>query len=705
MRTPQFSLRVFDLNSAPDSPGLSVTHVLEQREQGALVHAALDDLATAASGALLAKAFEALDAESADCLSYLSMAIERAASAQDARVCCAIALVILDLDSGTLANVAAWIERYNHSKNAQLPHPIAQFWAWLGDIVAHSYDENVISQERLRASANGVLENFGALGGSISADTQVIAGQMLLNYSRDQGEPALVDFVASIVTHPRLLAHAQPVTQARFFQELGFAHFGLNHPAQAKEHWQTALDIAEKYSLVAAGFMARIGLCRQLLDEQEYAAAEKNIQGFRLAEGFGRGFAIVQYKHLRARHLLLKKNANAANGDIDEALALARRIGVSSNALHMCLQEKAQILFALNKAEQAEALLNDADELDIGASGTAVKANARLIKFLRLTDTDPQAASAALSEGLALASSIGFARFLRSVPEAAAQVCKAALEQNVHTDFVRQAIAERRLPAPEGTGELWPWPLRIRLLGSLAVELNDQPLTFPGRTQAKPMELLCILATSTDMRADNHSICAALWEQDDLAKAGKSLETTVSRLRKLLGRESFVRVAGHHVSLDAGAVWCDWAYMRFLAAQLNGAAATPAHHARSRVVQLAKELLASYRGALLAGSEETPWLLGRRDDAVQRFVAAALAAKASWPADAQPQALVSFLESALLHEPLSEGLALALMQHYATHDQPADAMRVYRFFRNQLSLRTGLKPGATVEAYKQSLML
>jgi DNA-binding SARP family transcriptional activator len=693
------------LNSASPSSGLSVTQVLEQREQGALAPAALNDLAAAASGALLAKAFEALDAESADCLSYLSLAIERAASAQDARVCCAIALVILDLDSGTLANVAGWIERYNHSKDAQIVHPIAQLWAWLGDVVAHSYDENVISQERLRASANGVLENFGALGGSISADTQVIAGQMLLNYARDQGEPALVDFVASIVTHPKLLAHTQPVTQARFFEELGFAHFGLNHPAQAKAHWQTALDIAEKCSLVAAGFMARIGLCRQLLDEQEYAAAEKIIQGFRLAEGFGRGYAVVTYKHLRARHLLLKKNANAANVDIDDALALARRIGVPSNSLHMCLQEKAQILFALNKAEQAETLLNDADELEVGASGTAVKANAQLIRFLRLADSDTHAAGTALSEGLALASSIGFARFLRSIPEAAAKVCKAALEHGVHTDFVRQAIAERRLPAPEGTGELWPWPLRIRVLGSLAVELNDQPLTFPGRTQAKPMELLCYLATSTELRADNHSICAALWEQDDLAKAGKSLETTVSRLRKLLGRDSFVRVAGHHVLLDAGAVWCDWAHMRFLAAQLTGAAATPAHRARDRVAQLAKELLACYRGPLLTGSEETPWLLGRRDDAVQRFVAAALAAKAGWPADEGTQALVSFLESALLHEPLSEGLALALMQHYATHDQPADAMRVYRFFRNQLSLRTGLKPGAAVEAYKQTLMV
>ncbi|MGL4574558.1 MAG: hypothetical protein ACRCV9_07190, partial [Burkholderiaceae bacterium] len=100
------------MNTAPDLPHLSITQVLELREQSALAPAALDDLAAATSSALLAKAFEALDAESADCLSYLSLAIERAASAQDARVCCAIALVILDLDSGTLANVAAWIERY-----------------------------------------------------------------------------------------------------------------------------------------------------------------------------------------------------------------------------------------------------------------------------------------------------------------------------------------------------------------------------------------------------------------------------------------------------------------------------------------------------------------------------------------------------------------------------------------------------------------
>jgi DNA-binding SARP family transcriptional activator len=680
--------------------------VLAARERGAAqALGANADPATANTAALLAKAFTLLDAESADCLSYLALAIERAQTPADARVCCAVALVVLDLDSNTLANVASWVERYQRSKDAVLAHPVAQFWGWLGDIVAHSYDETVVDASRLRASANGVLENFGALEGHINGDTQVVAGQMLLNYARDQGENALVEFIASIVTHPKLMALAQPVTQARFFEELGFAHFGLNHPEAAKTHWQTALAVAEQHQLTAAGFMARIGLCRQLLDEQEYAAAEKSIQGFRLAEGFGRGYAIVQYKHLRARYLLLKKNASAANMDIDDALALARRIGVSNNALHMCLQEKAQVLVSLNQAVQAEQLLNAADELDVGASGTAVKANARLIRYLHLISADPAGARAALSEGLALAGSIGFVRFLRSLPEAAAQLCNAALACGEYTDFVRQAITQRRLLAPEGASEQWPWPVRIRVLGALQVELDDQPLTFPGRTQAKPMELLCFLATSTQLRADNTSICAALWEQDDDAKASKSLETTVSRLRKLLGRDNLVRVAGNQVALDAGAVWCDWAHMRLLAAQLAQSAATTHPRQQFDVELVAKQLLAAYRGALLSGSDEAPWLVGRREDAVQRFVAAALAAKAAWPQSAGPQALVSFLESALLHEPLSENLALTLMQHYAAHQQPADAMRVYRFFRNQLSLRTGLKPGAAVESFKQTLMV
>jgi DNA-binding SARP family transcriptional activator len=688
-----------------DLSNLTVTRVLELREQAALPAATLPSLDQAASPALLASAFAALDAESADCLSYLALAIERAQTFADARVCCAIALVVLDLDSGTLSNIATWIDRFNQTKEAELDHPLAQFWARLGDLVANSYDDEVIDQQRLRASANGVLEVFGALDSGISADTQVVAGQMLLNYAIDRGETALIDLTVSIVTHPKLIQNALPVTRARFFEELGYKRFGLNSPQLAKEHWQASLAIAQEHQLKAAGFMARIGLVRQLLDEQDYAAADTNIAQFNVAEGFGRGFAVAQYKHLRARALLLHKNANAANVEIDAALAIAHRIGITNSALHLYLQEKAQVLFSLGKSEQAEQLLLQAEDINVGNSGAAVKANAHLMRFLRLTDQQPQEALSALALGLDLASSIGFARFLRSIPDAAAKVCQIALEHGLHASFVTQTITERRLPAPDGAGDQWPWPLRIRMFGALSVELNDKPLAFPGRTQAKPLELLCYLASCADMRADNVSLCTALWSSEDLAKSNKSLETTVSRLRKLLGRDDIVRVAHGQVSLDANAVWCDWAYMRILAQQLSKAASSARTDGPLDVEAVANALLECYRGPFLAGAEEAPWVLGRRDDAVQRFVAAALAAKAAWRKHSGPQALVSFLESALLHEPLSENIASALMQHYAAHQQPADALRIYRFFRNQLSLRTGMQPSTAIELLKKSLML
>jgi DNA-binding SARP family transcriptional activator len=692
------------VNQPIELSSLTVTRVLELREQAALPAIDLPKLDQATAPALLACAFNALDAESADCLSYLALAIERAQTPTDARVCCAIALVVLDLDSGTLSNIGAWIERFNQSKDAPLTHPLAQFWARLGDLVAHSYDDSVIDQTRLRASANGTLELFGALDSGVSADTQVVAGQMLLNYAIDRGETALIDLIVSIVTHPKLMQYARPVTRARFFEELGYKRFGLNNPALAKEHWQTSLAIAQEHQLKAAGFMARIGLVRQLLDEQDYAAADANIAQFNVAEGFGRGFAVAQYKHLRARAFLLRKNANAANVEIDAALALAHRIGIANSALHLYLQEKAQILFSLGKGEQAEQLLLQAEDTDVGSSGAAVKANAYLMRFLRLADQQQEALSA-LSSGLDLASSIGFARFLRSVPDAAAKVCQVALEHGLHTSFVTQAITERRLPAPDGAGDQWPWPLRIRMFGTLLVELDDKPLAFPGRTQAKPLELLCYLASCADMRADNVSLCTALWSSEDLAKSNKSLETTISRLRKLLGRDDIVRVAHGQVSLDPNAVWCDWAHMRALAQKLSKAATNARSDNPLDVEAVANALLECYRGPFLAGGEEAPWVLGRRDDAVQRFVAAALAAQTAWRKHNGPQALVSFLESALLHEPLSETLASALMQHYAAHQQPADALRIYRFFRNQLSLRTGMHPSAAIESLKQRLML
>jgi DNA-binding SARP family transcriptional activator len=693
------------LTSTSHPSNLSVEQILEQREQGTLVHVLLENPVTSSSSALLASAFDALDKESANCLVLLAQAVNAAKTVADAHVCCSIALAAALLDVGTQSSTGDWIERYVANRSVHPPETLSEFWGHIGEVAAYVHRANAVQVDCLSTSAQYLINVLNSTGDQVGSDTRLVAGLILIEYASASHETSLIDSVVSMVEHQSVMLTAKPVFRAHFYEFLGFVYFIRSNCSAAKTAWHRAETEALTHNLSAAGFMARVGLVRQLLDEADFKAADLHLANMRPKEGPGRAYQVTLYKHLLARKMLLQEQVSMARIEIDETLSLATRIGLVGSPIHIYLQEKAQVMFAQGEYQQAEDLLGSANAIEVGTSGVCVKANALLMRSARLLVSEPELAREALVEGLALASSVGFVRFLRGLPKVASILCASALKHNVQRDFVCQAIRERGLRAPSDAGSKWPWVLRIRLFGPVSVELEGEPLRFPGRTQAKPLELLCYLASSNQMYSDNLSLCSALWSADDLAKSLKNLEVTTGRLRKLLGRDDLVQVANGRTRLDAGQVWCDWAEFRSLAQQLSSAAATAAAASQSHTLleQVAKNLLGAYVGPFMQGVEEVPWLIGRREDAKQRFVSAALSAKAAWPAKHEAGPLVAFWEAALFHEPLSEELALALMRHYASLKQPADAMRIYRFFREQASIRAGLIPSAKFEAAKSGL--
>ena len=117
------------------------------------------------------------------------------------------------------------------------------------------------------------------------------------------------------------------------------------------------------------------------------------------------------------------------------------------------------------------------------------------------------------------------------------------------------------LPDPEGTGvtylEEWPYPIKIYTLGRFEILRDDSRLHFSGKEQKKPLELLKALIAFGGRDVPEERLTDALWPDADGDLAHKSFETTLGRLRRLLGGDEFIRHRARQLTLNPLYCWVD----------------------------------------------------------------------------------------------------------------------------------------------------
>jgi ATP/maltotriose-dependent transcriptional regulator MalT len=151
--------------------------------------------------------------------------------------------------------------------------------------------------------------------------------------------------------------------------------------------------------------------------------------------------------------------------------------------------------------------------------------------------------------------------------DALAETAAAALAHGLETAFVQRWIVQRHLPAPPGShAPDWPHPLRLRVLGGFGVWLDGEALTFEGKVQKRPLELLQVLAVHGPAPVPVARLVDDLWPELEGDAARKSFDAALHRLRKLLGAHgAAVRLEGGAAQLDVTRVGCDLWTLRHLA--------------------------------------------------------------------------------------------------------------------------------------------
>jgi len=233
----------------------------------------------------------------------------------------------------------------------------------------------------------------------------------------------------------------------------------------------------------------------------------------------------------------------------------------------------------------------------------------------------------------------------------------------------------------------------FRLLGPLEVSDDDRPLALGG---VKQRSVLAILLMHANELVTADQLIDQIWGGTPPARAGKTVQVYVSRLRKVLDPGRLTTHSGGyllHVEPDE----LDVARFEQLAAEASSAA--PSTAARKLT-----EALALWRGPALADLAYQGFAqpeITRLEEMRLAGLAQRIDADLALGRHAE---LVGELEALVARYPLQERLRCQLMLALYRSARQAEALEAYRAARRELSEELGLEPSEQLKQLEQAIL-
>lgn len=279
------------------------------------------------------------------------------------------------------------------------------------------------------------------------------------------------------------------------------------------------------------------------------------------------------------------------------------------------------------------------------------------------------------------------------LPAPLARLCALALERDIEADAARTLIRRLRLAPPDSGVSEWPRPIKVHTMGQFTVQKDGTPIEASRKAQRKPLELLKALIAFGGRDVSETRLAEALWPDAEGDAALRALDTTLHRLRKLLGADEALLVRNGRLTLDPRYCWVDvWAFDRLVDQNRHG---EPAN--RRFDLASAEKVLALYGGAFLSEETEAVWALSERERLRSRFLRYVEALGRHWEQTGQWERAVECYLSGLEVDHLAEGLYQRLMTAYHRLGRRAEALGVYQRCRKTLSALLGVEPSERTE--------
>ncbi len=383
---------------------------------------------------------------------------------------------------------------------------------------------------------------------------------------------------------------AAPATMLRWWGVGTLVKTLLGHTLSARTDAQQALALIDAEPTLAA---QRAGVELQAmfvaLASVDATAARRHMEQAARALHPDNAFDRTTYEHQRGMLALL-------DGDTATALRLMRAAVASARASGFQMREHialiANALAAAHGGEHAEAevLLGQVFSHPMFALcrwhhwvGGCVAAYAALQR------NDEADALRQLRTALRVARECGYRHgpMLFLCGDMMARLCALALTHGIEADIAHDIVVRNQLKAPPQADEAWPWAVRVRALGALAVEIGGAPMASSRKESRRLLELLGVLAAHGNTPLPQDQIADALWPDAEGDAARNALDNALHRLRKALGGDDRIVLRQGALALNPQRCWTDVGALERLLMQIDAAPASQRPALKQRVQRLA----------------------------------------------------------------------------------------------------------------------
>ncbi len=360
----------------------------------------------------------------------------------------------------------------------------------------------------------------------------------------------------------------------------------------------------------------------------------------------------------------------------------------------------AQTAFMQERPEDAMTYIQTAHHISLEMKSHVMEWYSLLIRayFLLHKDKEEEGLSS-LRQGLALGKRYGYVHLEFYQPSVMQFLFAKALEAGIEQEYVKELIRKLLLPPPKpqnlsvSTFDLgnWPYPIKIYTLGRFEIHIDDKPLSFSGKMQQKPLNLLKALISFGGRDVPEERLSDALWPDADGDLAHKSFETTLNRLRRLLGLEDCIIYRARQLSVNQLICWVDSLALEQLFDKMRESPADQTAPPCETAVGL-------YKGHFLAADIGLSWVVSRRENLKNRLLRIVLALGRHYEQAGQWENAAKHYVKGLDTDNLAEEFYQRLILCNLQLGRRAEAMALYNRCRSLLRAELGIGPSPETTA-------
>lgn len=334
---------------------------------------------------------------------------------------------------------------------------------------------------------------------------------------------------------------------------------------------------------------------------------------------------------------------------------------------------------------------------------------------IAFAEHDEMAGLRHLRDAMKLGRENGYAAFSFTIlpHEELSTLCVKALEAEIEPDFVMEMIRRRKLvpETPPLHVENWPWVLKIHTLGRFGLIKDGKPLTFQGKVQKRPLDMLKAIIAFGGKEVSDEQLIDTLWPEADGDIANLSLKTTLHRLRQLIGKEEAIELREGRITLAPQYCWVDaWAFQRLTEKTENLWKQERDNHemrtdknAITQLIQVSEKAVSMYEGEFLSGDQKHSWPISMRERLKSKFILLVGRVGNYYEGAEQWEHAIECYQKALEVDNLQEEFYRRLMLAYQKIGRHTEALAMYDRCRNILSSVLGIEPSPGTEAVRKNI--